>query len=188
MSLLSIILVAVGLAMDAFTVSLAAGASGWTRDRRARFRLWFHFGLFQALMPVVGWLAGSQFARVAAVWAPWLAFGMLGWIGVRMIVGGLDDSGDSGGVGPDPTRGRTMLGLAIATSLDALAVGFSFACLGLSVWLPAVVIGVVAGLFSLAGCFLGGMLGRLVGRRLEAVGGMVLVLVGLQILWDQLLG
>jgi len=179
-----LLLIAVGLAMDAFAVSLAAGATGWAATPRARFRLWFHFGLFQALMPIVGWLVGARVAGLMAAWDHWLAFALLVWIGGRMVRGGLrrDDGDEASGV--DPTRGRTMVGLAVATSLDALAVGFSFACLDVSVWMPALVIGVVAAVFSLVGCLLGGRLGPGVGRRMEVLGGVVLILVGFHILWE----
>jgi putative Mn2+ efflux pump MntP len=188
MPLPEILLIAVGLAMDAFAVSLAAAAAGWVADRRARFRLWFHFGFFQALMPVIGWFVGERVNRWVAAWDHWIAFALLVWIGGRMIAGSWRSHGDGGAVGPDPTRGRHLVGLSLATSIDALAVGFSFACLGLVVWRPALVIGVVAALFSLGGCLLGGRLGRTVGPRLEAVGGVVLVLVGLRILLADLMG
>ncbi len=182
MSSLEIFAVAVGLAMDAFAVSLAAAAAGWVTDRRARFRLWFHFGLFQGLMPVLGWFAGARVNRWVAAWDHWLAFLLLAWIGARMIRGGWRGGQDSQDAGSDPTRGRNLVGLSVATSIDALAVGFSFACLDVSVWRPSLVIGLVAALFSLGGCLLGGRLGRAVGPRLEAIGGVVLVLVGLRIL------
>lgn len=188
MSLLETILVAIALAMDALAVSLAAAAAGWADNRRARFRLWFHFGLFQALMPVAGWFAGARVAALIARWDHWLAFALLVWIGGRMIASGLRDHDPGVRSGADPTRGRTLIGLAVATSLDALAVGFSFACLGLPVWRAALVIGLVAAVFSLVGCLVGGRLGRLVGRRLETAGGAVLVLVGLRILVDHLRG
>jgi putative Mn2+ efflux pump MntP len=177
--------IAVGLAMDALAVSLAVAAAGWAERPSARFRLWFHFGLFQALMPVLGWLVGAPVASRIAAWDHWVALVLLTWIGGRMIHGALRPTPD-GVPTDDPTRGRLLVGLAIATSLDALAVGFSFACLGLSVWRPALVIGVVAAVFSLVGCLAGGRLGRAVGRRLEAVGGLVLILVGVRIVVTQL--
>ncbi len=176
--------VAVGLAMDAFAVSLAVAAAGWADRPSARFRLWFHFGLFQALMPVLGWLLGAPIATRIAAWDHWVAFALLVWIGGRMIHGALREQPE-GVPTDDPTRGRLLMGLAVATSLDALAVGFSFACLGLSVWRPALVIGVVAAIFSLIGCLAGGRLGRRVGKRMEAAGGAVLVLVGLRIVLEQ---
>jgi putative Mn2+ efflux pump MntP len=185
-SALEILLVAVGLAMDALAVSVAAAAGGWADDARARFRLFFHFGLFQAAMPVAGWSVGATVSGHLAAWDHWVAFALLAWIGGRMIRGGLASESDDAGVA-DPTRGRTLIGLAVATSLDALAVGFSFACLGVSVWMPALVIGLVAAAFSLAGCLLGARLGRMLGRRAEVAGGVVLVLVGARIVWEHVL-
>jgi len=181
-SALEILLIAVGLAMDAFAVSLAAAAGGWTTSWRARFRLWFHFGLFQALMPVIGWYGGARLDRWVDAWDHWLAFGLLVWIGVRMIRGARRSGDQERDPADDPTRGRNLVGLSLATSLDALAVGFSFSFLDLDVWTPALIIGVVAAAFSLAGCLLGGRLGRAAGPRLEMLGGVVLVLMGLRIL------
>lgn len=188
MSTLEITLIAVGLAMDAFAVSLAAAAGGWVTTWRARFRLWFHFGLFQALMPVIGWYGGARLDRWVDAWDHWLAFALLAWIGIRMIRGALGDAGQERDPADDPTRGRNLVGLSLATSLDALAVGFSFSFLDLDVWRPALIIGVVAAAFSLVGCLLGGRLGRASGSRLEILGGAVLVLMGLRILLGQLLG
>jgi putative Mn2+ efflux pump MntP len=187
-SILEIVAVAVGLAMDAFAVSLAAAAGGWVTDRRARFRLWWHFGLFQALMPVIGWAAGARVNRWVAGWDHWLVFLLLAWIGGRMIRNAWRQADAPRDRAADPTRGRNLVGLSVATSLDALAVGFSFALLGVTVWRPALIIGVVAALFSLAGCLLGGQLGRRLGSRMEALGGLVLVFIGLRVLLQDLLG
>ena len=187
MATAEIMIIAVGLAMDAFAVSLAAAAAGWVTDRRARFRLWFHFGLFQALMPVIGWLAGARLDRWIAGWDHWIVAALLVWIGGRMIrdvARGGDRERDRSA---DPTRGRNLIGLSVATSLDALAVGFSFALLDVEVWRPAAIIGAVAALFSLAGCLLGGVLGGRFGRRAEAVGGGMLVMMGLWVLLEGLL-
>jgi putative Mn2+ efflux pump MntP len=188
MTWLEMIAIAAGLAMDALAVSVAVAAAGWANDRAARFRLWFHFGLFQALMPVLGWLVGRPLAERIAAWDHWVALAVLAWIGARMVRSGLRDEVATDRRTLDPTRGRLLMGLAIATSLDALAVGFSFACLGVSVWRPALVIGVVAAAFSLAGCLAGERLGRVAGRRLEVAGGVVLILVGVRIAADQVLG
>ena len=181
-----VILIAVGLAMDAFAVSVGAGTSGRAPGRRAAFRLAFHFGLFQALMPVLGWWLGM---RVAAGLAPvdhWLAFGLLAFIGARMVRGGLAP-GDAPR-GGDPSRGASLLMLSLATSIDAFAVGLSLAMLRVRIWEPAAVIGVVTALMTWfghrAGSRLRGALGRghELGGRLEVAGGVLLILVGLNIL------
>lgn len=168
MSLLEILPIAVALAMDAFAVSVAAGAAGRACGGRATFRLAFHFGLFQFLMPVIGWFVGSTFAdRVEAV-DHWIAFSLLTWIGVAMIRSSRDDGETTV---PDPSRGWSLVALSVATSLDALAIGLSLALLDVSIWWPATVIGLVAAAFSIIGHRGGDRLGRGLGKRAELVGG-----------------
>lgn len=182
MSPVEILLVAVGLAMDAFAVSLSAGAGPYAGNGRAVFRLAFHFGLFQFLMPVAGWLAGARLVGLLGAFDHWLAFGLLALVGGRMIAAGL-------GRGPetprgDPSRGWTLVALAVATSIDALAVGLSLALLKVSVWLPALVIGLVCAALSVAGVRLGRVLGTLAGTRMEVAGGLVLMAIGVRILFE----
>jgi putative Mn2+ efflux pump MntP len=181
MSLTNIVLIALGLAMDAFAVATGAASGGFAANRRARFRLWFHFGLFQALMPVVGWLIGSRLAPLIAAWDHWMIFVLLAWIGGHMIRDGRRSGAAPAGRN-DPTRGRSLIMLSLATSLDALAVGFGFGCLGLSIWTAAAVIGLVTAVVSQLGCRLGSRLGRAYGPRAAVVGGVVLVAVGARIL------
>jgi manganese efflux pump family protein len=180
-SLTNILLIALGLAMDAFAVAAGAASGGFAANRRARFRLWFHFGLFQALMPVVGWLLGSRLAPLIAAWDHWVIFVLLAWIGGHMIRDGRRSDAERV-AGNDPTRGRSLIMLSLATSLDALAVGFGFGCLGLSIWTAAAVIGLVTAAVSQIGCRLGSRLGRRYGPRAAVVGGVVLVAVGARIL------
>jgi manganese efflux pump family protein len=180
LNVLEIILIALGLAMDAFAVALAAGASGRASRPRAAFRLSFHFGLFQFLMPVLGWFGGSVVASRAARFDHWVAFALLAFIGGRMVRSGL---GNPEGAKPgDPSKGLSLIMLSVATSLDALAVGFSIALLRVSVWYPAVVIGIVAAAMTLAGVKLGCRLGLRFGQRMEVAGGVVLIVIGLRIL------
>jgi putative Mn2+ efflux pump MntP len=181
MSLTNILLIALGLAMDAFAVAAGAASAGFAANRRARFRLWFHFGLFQALMPVLGWLVGSRVAPLIGAWDHWVIFGLLVWIGGHMIRDGRR-ADEERTTRNDPTRGRTLILLSLATSLDALAVGFGFGCLGLSIWTAAAVIGLVTAVVSQLGCRLGSRLGRIYGRRAAIAGGVVLVAVGARIL------
>jgi putative Mn2+ efflux pump MntP len=186
MSLPEILAIAVGLALDAFAVSLAAGAAGHAAGLRPTFRLSFHFGLFQFLMPVLGWYAGSLVARQVTIIDHWVAFGLLVWVGARMIHSGLHP--DPSRVRADMSRGWTLVSLSVATSLDALAVGLSLAILGVGIWYPSAVIGVVTGGLSLVGLRLGGRLGSRFGSRMEMIGGGVLVLIGLRILVSGLTG
>lgn len=179
MRFIEIVLIAVGLAMDAFAVSLAAGGSGRARGPRAAFRLSFHFGLFQAMMPVLGWYAGSRVAPFIASVDHWIAFLLLGFVGYRMI---RPEPEGSSSAGRDPSRGVTLVALSVATSIDALAVGFSLAMLNVAIWTPSIVIGVITAALSLVGLALGGRLGRSFGRRMEIAGGILLILIGLRIL------
>ncbi len=175
-----ILFIAVGLSMDAFAVSLGASASNRHMAPRAPFRLSFHFGLFQCLMPIAGWLVGTEVARLAAWSAPWVAWALLTFVGARMIYSALRPGEETYRV--DPSRGVMLVVLSVATSIDALAVGFSLAMLRISIWYPAVVIGVVTGTLSLVGVRLGARLGGRVGPRMEVVGGALLIGIGLRIL------
>jgi putative Mn2+ efflux pump MntP len=180
MATVEILLIAVGLAMDASAVSMAAGASGHARDSRAIFRLSFHFGLFQFLMPVIGWYLGSTVAPLIGGVDHWIAFGLLAFVGARMIRAGLNRDEES--VPADPSRGLTLVALSVATSIDALAIGLSLAMLRVTIWYPSVVIGVVTGGLSLVGLCLGTQLGTRFGKRMEIVGGVILVVIGLRLL------
>lgn len=179
MHLFDVLLIAVGLAMDACVVSAGAGASGRSVGHRASFRLGFHFGLFQFLMPILGWFAGSVVAATIAAVDHWIAFAILAVVGGHMIKGGLD--ADEEAKPGDPSRGWPLILLSIATSLDALAVGFSLAMIGVGIWFPAAVIGVVTAAMSVAGLHLGARLGTRFGHRMEVVGGVILVAVGARI-------
>jgi putative Mn2+ efflux pump MntP len=181
-----ILMIAVGLAMDASAVSLGAGASGQAQGNRAAFRLSFHFGLFQFMMPVIGWYLGSTVAPLIAGVDHWIAFGLLALVGGRMIRSGLSRSEES--VPADPTRGFALVALSVATSIDALAIGLSLAMLRVTIWYPSVIIGVVTAGLSLLGLRLGTRLGTRFGKRMETVGGMILVAIGMRLLLSHLAG
>ena len=184
MGFIEILMIAVGLAMDAFAVSLGAGASGRAVGGRAVFRLSFHFGLFQFMMPVVGWFLGARIAPLISSVDHWIAFGLLVFVGVRMIRSGFDDRAET--FAADPSRGLALVVLAIATSIDALAIGLSLAILRIKIWYPSVVIGVVTAGLSLFGLRLGARLGVRFGKRMEIVGGAILAFIGLRILLSHL--
>jgi putative Mn2+ efflux pump MntP len=189
MSLLEILTVALGLAMDAFAVCVAAGAAGFVTGPRPVFRLSFHFGLFQFFMPVIGWLAGTGFVGLVGELSHWLAFGLLVLVGARMIRSGVAPPGTVRR--RDPSRGATLVLLSAATSIDALAVGLSLALLRMDIWYPSAIIGVVAAGMSLLGLALGVRLGRQLGarlgQRLEIGGGILLCLLGAKVLLESLL-
>ncbi len=174
------------MAMDAFAVCLGAGANGQTSGRRPTFRLAFHFGLFQFLMPVLGWFAGATIVHYISAYDHWIAFGLLAFVGGRMVWSGSHP--DEELQKNDPSRGWTLVLLSIAVSIDALAVGLSLGIIGVTIWFPAVVIGIVTGLVSWLGLRLGNKLGEKFGKRMEIAGGIILILIGIRILMVHLLG
>ena len=177
---------ALALAMDAFAVALGTGAVLSRLTGRHLFRLGFHFGLFQALMPVIGWLAGLTIMQWGEAWDHWIAFSLLAIIGGRMIYEAFSDEEKTDD--RDPTKGLSLVLLSIATSIDALAVGFSLSVIGVSIWMPALVIGLVAGVLTIAGMLLGGRIGDRWGSRVEILGGLVLIAIGAKILIEHLSG
>ncbi len=186
MNILEILLIALSMAMDAFSVCIGAGTQARTNGPRPTFRLAFHFGLFQFLLPVIGWLAGTTVERYIASFDHWIAFALLAFVGIRMIRSGLNPGEELHR--NDPSRGWTMVLLSIAVSIDALAVGLSLGLVGVFVWYPAIVIGVVTGLMSWLGLRIGNRLGVKSGKRMEIVGGIVLILIGARIVLVHLLG
>ena len=187
MSPLTLIGIAIGLAMDAFAVAIGAGLQLERVTARQTFRLAWHFGLFQALMPVIGWLLGLTIQSWISAFDHWIAFALLAAIGGKMIYEALRGDRDER-PRTDPTRGLSLVVLSVATSIDALAVGLSLALLEVDIWWPAVVIGIVAGAFTTVGLQLGQRFGALLGRRMEVVGGVILIGIGVRILVEHLFG
>jgi putative Mn2+ efflux pump MntP len=185
MNFIEVFLIALSMAMDAFAVCLGAGTQEQTSGPRPTFRLAFHFGLFQFLMPVLGWFAGTTIVHYIAAYDHWIAFGLLAFVGGRMIWSGFQPEGKGGK--NDPSRGWTLVLLSIAVSIDALAVGLSLAIVGVTIWVPAVVIGIVTGLVSWLGLRLGNKLGEKFGKRMEVAGGIILILLGIRIFLAHLL-
>jgi putative Mn2+ efflux pump MntP len=183
MNLFEIVLIALGLAMDAFAVCIAAGTLEVVRGVRPTFRLAFHFGLFQFMMPVIGWFAGINVAASVQAVDHWIALGLLSFVGIRMIRSALDPE-----PGPqvDPSRGVTLVTLSIATSIDAMAIGFSLAMLRVDIWYPSAIIGLITGLLCTLGVQVGGRLGARFGQRMSVAGGVILILIGLRILASHL--
>jgi len=171
--------------MDALAVAIATGIALGKVSGRQTFRLSWHFGLFQFLMPVIGWLAGLSVERYLSGYDHWLAFGLLGFIGGKMIYEALRGREGEKAVS-DPTRGISLVLLSVATSVDALAVGLSLGVMRIRIWYPAVVIGLVAGCLTAAGMHLGAPLGNRFGRKMELLGGLVLIGIGCNILYRHL--
>lgn len=177
-------LIAVGLAMDAFAVSISGGAT--IREGRAGYALIVGalFGGFQAGMPVLGWFGGVTLASFVGAYGPWIAFLLLALIGGKMIVEAVRRDGES--VQFAARSMATLLLLAVATSIDAFAVGVTFAVLDTPILRPAVTIGAVTFALSAAGVLIGSSLDRVFGRKVEILGGVILIGIGLRILLDHL--
>ena len=189
MSLFDIFLLAMALAMDCFTVSIVSGVIMRRYVMSVTLRMALLFGLFQALMPFAGWLATSRFSGYIESVDHWIAFALLAVLGGKMIkdsFGGEDDAH------VDPTKLSSQLLCSVATSIDALAVGISFACLGYKnvsqLTVPLIIIGVCSFVMSVVGNALGIMCGKTVVKRLkpELVGGTILLLIGFRILYEHI--
>ena len=174
------------MAMDAFAVCLVAATNGYVNGARPRFRPSFHFGLFQFIMPVLGWLVGATIASYIQAFDHWIAFGLLFLVGTRLMRSGL--SQDEEVKSSHLTRGWTKVILSVAVSIDALAVGLSLAVIGVFVWYPAILIGVVTGLISLMGLYVGNRLSERFGKVMSVVGGFLLMGIGVKILAEHLWG
>lgn len=190
MSFFTVFLLAVALSMDAFAVALASGCAIREVRLRQYVRVSVAFGFFQFFMPVLGWFLGQSVHHFIEAWDHWLAFVLLAWIGGNMLrsgIGGLRKNEPVSCPQSDPTAGWNLLLLAVATSIDALAVGVSMAFLQhVNILWAALVIGGVAFAFSLAGGLLGRRLGCLFQKRAELAGGLVLIGIGFKILGEHL--
>lgn len=183
--LVNIFAIAVALAMDAFAVSIATGVSLQDVSSRQTFRLSWHFGLFQAIMPIIGWSAGLSIRTYIEHYDHWVAFGLLAFVGIKMIKEAFQrDKAEK--QRKDQTKGMTLVMLSIATSIDALAVGFSISILKASIWVPALIIGLVAGMFTVVGLQIGQRIGGATRISLyaETIGGIVLIAIGFNILHE----
>jgi putative Mn2+ efflux pump MntP len=179
MELLTSIFIAVGLAMDAFTVSLGIGTARQANDRRSKFRLAFHFGVFQMGMTIVGWFAGSTIAGFIQAFDHWVAMALLGYVGGNMIRSGLNP--DAKSHLSDPSKGRLLVILSVATSIDAFAVGLSMAMLNAPWLAPSILIGVITLGLSSFGLLAGDRLGKKFGKRMEILGGLILLGIGIRV-------
>jgi len=183
--ILTSLVIALALALDAFAVAVASGITLPEVDLRRTIRLSWHFGFFQSMMTCLGWLAGLSIRSLIEAIDHWIAFGLLLFIAVKMIVEGIKGS-DTQEFGTDPTRGGTMVMLSVATSIDALAVGLSLSMLSIGIWTPIVLIGVVAALMTALGLYLGKVIGSstMLGPWAQGAGGVVLIAIGIKILYE----
>ncbi len=185
MSGAALLAVAVALAMDAFAVAIVAGVTLNVMTRRHLFRLSFHFGLFQAGMLAAGWFVGSALRHLLSAADHWVAFALLALVGANIIREAFARK-DEDRRTLDPTSGWQLVFLSVATSIDALAVGVSLAMVGVSIAFSAVVVGLMATAWTLLGMGLGRRVSALWGKRVEVLGGLVLIAMGCKILLDHL--
>lgn len=184
MGYLEIFFIAFALAIDAFAVSLAAGSYFGRATAHQKFRLSFHFGLFQFMMPIIGWFAGSEIVSVIEDYDHWIACIILLVIGMKMIYDAW--GGEEGRINKDISKGFSLVNLSVATSIDALAVGFGIGILKGDIFIPSIVIGIVAASMSLAGIKLGEKISSRFGSRVAAFGGLILILIGVNIVFEHL--
>lgn len=183
--MLEILLIALGLSMDAFAVSLASGATMKRLEIKNALKMGLFFGGFQTLMPVIGWLAGIGMKSFISGWDHWIAFGLLTFVGGKMIYEAVEIEEEREG-GGSPFDTGTLFMLAVATSIDALAVGITFSVLSVSIILPVIIIGLVTFAVSAAGVQLGVKGGHFFENKIEIAGGLILFGIGLKILLEHL--
>lgn len=187
MGIVELLLIAVGLSMDAFAVSICKGLGMKKVNLKVAFVLALFFGGFQALMPLIGWALGSQFLWLISPIDHWIAFVLLAVIGGKMLWEALhDEEGKDDGKPADKIDLGEFFILAVATSIDALAVGISFAALAVDIVPSILIIGVVTFCFTIAGVFVGNFFGSHYEKPASIVGGVVLILIGLKILLEHL--
>ncbi len=187
MGIVELLLIAVGLSMDAFAVSICKGLGMKKVNLKVAFVLALFFGGFQALMPLIGWALGSQFLWLISPIDHWIAFVLLAVIGGKMLWEALhDEEGEDDGKPADKIDLGEFFILAVATSIDALAVGISFAALAVDIVPSILIIGVVTFCFTIAGVFVGSFFGSRYEKPASIVGGVVLILIGLKILLEHL--
>ena len=182
---LSLLVIAFGLAMDAFAVSISSGVTLSKIRFRHALTIASFFGGFQAIMPLIGWRTGNWVRTYIAAFDHWIAFALLLLVGLRMIYESRKHGED--GTAIDPTRITVLLVLAIATSIDALAVGFSLSFLDMTIFVPVLVIGIVTFIMCFAGTYIGALSGQLLGKRVEVIGGIMLIGIGVKIVIEHTL-
>lgn len=185
MGIFELLIIAVGLSMDAFAVSICKGLSICRVRPKNICSVALWFGGFQALMPVLGYYLGVSFADFVSAVDHWIAFILLAIIGGKMLKDSFEKD-ESCEVNPDFSF-KTMFAMAVATSIDALAVGVSFAFLKVNIWYAVLLIGIITGAFSAVGIYIGNLFGSKYKYKAEFVGGFILVAMGLKILLEHTL-
>ncbi|MBI4744030.1 MAG: manganese efflux pump [Actinobacteria bacterium] len=184
MDIITILFIAVGLSMDAFAVSVTSGFTIKNLKTNHAFKIAVSFGLFQAIMPTIGWLAGLSLRDFISNIDHWIAFGLLSAIGFKMIFESVTMKSEDKEI--NPLNIYVLLVLSIATSIDALAVGLSLSFLKIFIITPVIMIGTVTFLFSFAGVFIGNKFGHFFENKIELAGGLILIVIGVKILIEHL--
>ncbi|MBI9064117.1 MAG: manganese efflux pump [Marinilabiliaceae bacterium] len=185
MEFLTLLMLAIALAMDSFAVSISAGLSLKYFQLKAMGKISVFFAVFQGLMPVIGWFLGRTFESYIKSFDHWVAFVLLSFIGGKMVYEALKHESEAPCI--NPHCNKTITTLAIATSIDALAVGISFSLLGVEILFPAIVIGITTFIFAFAGLTLGIRLGSVFKNKIELIGGLILIGIGIKILLEHTL-
>lgn len=181
----TVVMVAFGLAMDAFAVSVSSGLAMRNMVRVGQaFKIALYFGVFQGVMPVIGWMAGTGFRKLISAYDHWIAFGLLAGVGIKMIYESTRLGGNN--VFNGPPNLYLLLVLSVATSIDALAVGLSLSFLRVSIIGPSIIIGLITFCLSLLGVYVGGKVGHFFEKKIEMVGGLILIAIGIKILIEHL--
>lgn len=182
MGILALSLVALGLAMDAFSVAICKGLAMKKMELKKSVIIGLYFGAFQGIMPIIGYLLGSSFSEKIVEYDHWIAFGLLILIGINMIREAFDKDEEVN----DKVDFKSMIWLAIATSIDALTVGVTFSFLEVNVWFAALLIGITTYVLSVLGVMIGSKFGAKYKAGAEATGGVILILMGVKILLKHL--
>ncbi len=170
--------------MDALAVSIAASGTGRIDNKRAIFRLSFHFGLFQFMMPIIGWFAGAHLESIIATYDHWIAFFLLQFVALHMIIS-IEESKDLKS-DIDLSKGINLIIVSLATSIDALAVGFTLGLINVSIWYPSIIIGVITACMSLTGIAIGKIANEKLGKFSTLLGALILSIIGFRILLSHL--
>jgi len=181
---ISIVLISISLAMDCFAVSVAGGATTAKPKVIDALKVGFFFGLFQTVMPLIGWYIGFSFKSLIENVDHWIAFGLLCAIGIKMIYEALRNKSENKKI--NLIRLPTLLILSVATSIDALVVGISFSLLNISLYISVAIIGLFAFVFSISGYFIGNKIGQFLKNKVELAGGFILTGIGIKILIEHL--
>ncbi|MEG1548583.1 MAG: manganese efflux pump MntP family protein [Clostridia bacterium] len=186
MDIISLLLIAIALSMDAMAVAVTSGILVNNPRKRDVIKLAAFFGVFQFIMPVIGWMLVKTVSGYVESVDHWIAFALLSFIGIRMIIGALNSKNDIEKASANPFLTKTLLLMAIATSIDALAVGASLGFADINIWFCGILIGVVTFFLSALGVYIGKKMGKLFKKHAELIGGVILIGIGLKILIEHL--